>query len=429
MAVIKVDNDTTNNIGAFKEQAQNTVLEELGASFRLTAIYTLSELGLSSFPVTATNKVRKTDLRDRARALLEGTDCKQNNIDSAVARPISGTVAEVLKIWKTVLGGNISGLNPTTSILNLADSLAMLRFCFFVERQLHKRVTPADLFNNETPELQASLLDGQPMKDRDPSSTPATVPSTAKSLDAIEPTVKEVLTTHLNKINYNFDTHVEDVYCGIDAMDMFELNMTRPASDNLRLVCQTRHETTVANLRDCLSRCLIARPALRSIIVPLETGTTSPKVRHVVMKPTEQCMNTLIETVDALTVEDLQNLTTSKSHPHVQIGQACFRAQVFPLEGSERPGLYMAMNHAVFDATFVTTFFEDLDALLSNKATGLQCIPYSVFADMYHLQKDGALGQASKAYQLKKFQQLENVQVCLWPRSKGLGLLISDDEG
>ncbi|KAH0172870.1 hypothetical protein KCU67_g1543, partial [Aureobasidium melanogenum] len=258
VAVIKVDDDTTKNIDILKEQAQNVVLEDLGPSFRLTAVYTLSELGLSSVPVTATNKVRKTDLRDRVRALLGGIDCKQNKIDSAVTSPVSGTVAEVLKIWKTVLGGNTSGLDHTTSILNLADSLAILRFCFFVERQLGKRVTPADLFANETPELQASLLDDRPVKGRNPpSSDSALNPPIAKSLDSLDTSLKEVLTSHLEKMEYAFNTDVEDVYRGIDAMDIFELNMTRPASDNLRLLLSWDPTTA--------SRAQSSRPALESL--------------------------------------------------------------------------------------------------------------------------------------------------------------------
>lgn len=321
---------------------------------------------------------------------------------------------------------NSCELGDTTPVLNLADRLTLLRFCFYIERQLHKRITPADLLENDTPESQARFLDERLGSERD---APSNFGSTAKALVSIDPNVKKILNSHLERTEYNFDADVEDVYRGIDTMDTFELNTTRPASDNLRLLCRTRHETTTANFRDCLSRLVAAYAALRSFIVPLEADTTTPQVRHVVLKPSQRWMDTLIETTDAINVEELNNMVVDQSKPFAQLGQSSFRAQILPVKGSQRPSLFLAFHHAVFDAVFITKFFEDLDALLSNSATELRCICDSVFADIYHLHKSGAMGQASKTYQLNKFAQLDNIRPCLWPRSKGPGFLIGDDEG
>ena len=54
-----------------KQLAQNSVVAELGAAFRLTAVYTLSELGLNSFPMTATNKVRKAELQNKVQERMQ----------------------------------------------------------------------------------------------------------------------------------------------------------------------------------------------------------------------------------------------------------------------------------------------------------------------------------------------------------------------
>lgn len=431
VAVIKVDTSTTEELNELKEQAQNVVVDELGATFRLTAVYSLSELGFDSFPVTATNKVRKTELRERARELLQGGDKRQTNlVNTDVGSDRNRSVTDILEIWKIILGANMGGLDGTTSVLNLADSLALLRFCFYVEKRFGTRMAPADLFDLETPELQAKFLDSQSRNDLGKSSMKY-MKDRSMTEDSIrqDPGVEKILRSHVEEMGYDFETDVEDIYRGIDSVDTFELNTTRPASDNLRFVCQTRHETSIDHLRECVSKCLVDYAAWRSVIVPLEINTTSPKVRHVVMKPSQQWMNTLIKTVNAVNVEELHSMLEDPSKPYAQIGQPTFRAEIFPVNDSQRPGLFMAFNHAVVDAVLLSTFFGDLDALLSGRTADSQCIPYGVFADMYHLHKDGAVGMASKAYQLKKFDQLEAIEPCIWPRSKGPGFLVGDDRG
>lgn len=108
---MKLNEDTIEDVSALKEQARKAVLDDLGASLRLTATYTLSELGLSSFPMTATGKVRKIDLRHKAEALLQGGDKKQADADSAVtikksdARGSIGDLeedpwCELLRTWR-----------------------------------------------------------------------------------------------------------------------------------------------------------------------------------------------------------------------------------------------------------------------------------------------------------------------------------------
>jgi len=173
------------------------VLAELGSAFRLTAIFTLSELGLESFPMTATNKVRKAELQDRVREQMLSEREKSDSADKS-------TLATILKLWQQVLGAGPSDITPTTTVSQMADSLVLMRFCYLVERRLNKRMTPADVLENDTSQLQAALLDGRSANAKGNTSLDQST-YTASTIDQpwITEAIRSKLSTHL--ANMGFD--------------------------------------------------------------------------------------------------------------------------------------------------------------------------------------------------------------------------------
>jgi hypothetical protein len=408
-----------------KKLAQSSVVAELGTAFRLTATYTLSELGLSSFPMTATNKVRKAELQDKVREQM------QNDQNGSFSSNWS-TLESVMDTWQRVLATGPAEIAPDTSITQIADSLALMQFCSLIQRRLNKRLTPANVLDNETPRLQATLLDRQSSgAQQKPDHDISLIAPSAASLSWLTSDIRSKLETHIAGLGFDWDADVEAVYQGIDAMEMFDAPKCRPASHNLRWTWRAKQDMSPDHVLACLEKCLQNHASLRAVVIPLQDDTWYPSAPHVVLRSSEKWLDTLVQVVQPVdSVESLRAFAREPTLPFAEAGGPCLRAQVVPISGSERPGLVTTINHAVFDAISATAFFDDLEEILAGTLVEPRSlIPYSIFADMYHLHKDGASGQISKSYQLEKFQQLDSMEDCLWPPSKGPGLIIGDDAG
>ena len=210
---------------------------------------------------------------------------------------------------------------------------------------------------------------------------------------------------------------------------MFDAPKARPASHNFRWVWRAKLDASPEHISACLKKCLEAHAALRAVVVPLEDNTVFPFAPHVVLKSSDRWLDTLVLCVQPVEGDEaLHALTKDPKQPFAESGGPCFISQVIPVSGSSRPGIFFAINHAVFDATSLSLFFDDLDDLLAGRRESPQSwVPYSVFAEMYRLHRDGAAGQISKKYQRAKFQQLDNIETCLWPPAKGPGFMIGHD--
>jgi hypothetical protein len=423
-AILKLK-DASQDITTIKQSAQSSVLAELGSAFRLTAIYTLSELGLESFPMTATNKVRKADLQDRVREKLQPEQEKPGSSNQS-------TLAIILELWQQVLGAGPSDITSTTTVSQMADSLVLMRFCYLIERRLNKRLTPADVLENDTPRLQSALLGARSANTKANTSLDQSM-YTASTIDQpwITEPIRSKLSTHLTKMGYDWNEDVEAVYQGIPAIEMFDAPKARPASHNFRWVWRAKEETSPEHISACLKKCLEAHAALRAVVIPLQDDTVFPFAPHVVIKSSDRWLDAMVRCVQPVESDKaLYALTKDPNQPFAESGGPCFLSQIIPVSGSQRPGVFIAVNHAVFDATSLSLFFDDLEDLLSGaRETPQNWIPYSVFAEIYRLHRDGAAGQISKNYQLEKFLQLDNIEPCLWPPAKGPGFMIGHDEG
>lgn len=279
--------------------------------------------------------------------------------------------------------------------------------------------------------MQATLLDSySSIQDRDLKAAQLLPTTLTASQFWLTTSIRSKLVSHITELGFDWDADVEAVYEGIDSIEMFDAWKARPASSNFRWILRPKQDVSVEHISACLKKCLEAHSALRAIVVPLEHDTVFPSAPHV-LRSCDRWLDQLARVVELVdNVDSLQEFAQAPTSPFAHGGGPCFKAQVVPEAGSARPGLFLAVNHAVFDAVSTTQFLDDLAEMLAGTSTEPRTlVPYSVFANMYHLHKDGAAGKASTSYQMDKFQQLDGIEAYLWPPSKGPDLMIGDDAG
>jgi len=222
-------------------------------------------------------------------------------------------------------------------------------------------------------------------------------------------------------MGFDLNEDVEAAYQGIiPAIEMFDAPKVRPASHNFRWVWRVTEEVSPEHISTCLKKCLESHAALRAVVVPLEDDTVFPFAPHIVLKPSTRWLDMMVRCVRPVESDEaLHALAKDPKQPFAEACGPCFLSHIIPVSGSQRPGILIAVNHAVFDAFSITLFLGDLESLLAGtREIPQNRIPYSVFAEMYRLHRDGTAGQISKNCQLEKFRQREDVKPCLWPPAK-----------
>lgn len=377
---------------------------------------------METFPKTSTGKMRKVDLVKAVE------DKKPDQAEETVAR---STQDVLIQIWRRVLGAEACEIHADTLVSQIADSLVILRFCFHAEQEVGTRITAANVLEHETPRRQANFMDhksrpnrgsGQPVEEEQSSLVPS--PDESWITDDVRSRVSQALTA----LGFDPDADVESIYQTPTLMASSA--DARPCSTNFRWVWRPREDTSRAQIFDALSRCLIRHPNFRSIPIPMEDNTGRPRCLSVTVRPSQKFFDQMIQDSDPVkSPEQLYGKARDLRLPFAQLNEPPLRVQILPVKGSSRPGIVVSARHIAFDAMAMSFFFDELNARLAGQAIKTLPIPYNVFADMYRLHKDGAIAKASKQYQLKKLQQLKDVEDCLWPKLRGPGLMCGDDTG
>lgn len=418
--MIRVE-DVTKQSSDLKKRAQQLVLTTLGPVYALSSVHFLSELGYQEYPATATGKVRKTDLREKIRALPLRSESPVKHDSSS---------STIIGLWKEVLGLSIIDLNNSTPVSQFADSLVSLKFCLQVEKRLGKRMTPADLSEHDTPDAQARFLETQSRISADGSERNYIV-TLSRQGQPFSSDQSWIATEDLNrasscleKLGFNWDD-VESVYQPGGSMPMLMVSTTRKAAVNVRWAWRAREDIPIGRMMECLAWALKRHQALRVVLAPTKDGTSNPPVLHLAMKPNKKWFSSMMTESDAIREIDVAGLVQSLAMPCGTVGGSALQVRVLPVIGSSKPVLFIAANHAVFDAFSFGHFKEDLERCLSNQHTeDSSWIPYSTFADMYRLYESSGLGQKNIAYHVTKLRtQLRNAEPCLWPPLKGPGLM------
>ena len=405
-----------------KATLRETIIRNLGAGYALAGVFTLEDLGLDNFPLTASGKIRKAELKTLVNQHLQKLEQKTTNNKQI---PVMDQLTE---IWGHILGHSVDTITLS------ADSLSIMRFCYEVEKVCGKRISPAEVYENPTIQEQAHLLgskkdtvkksgiqirqsDGPPSL-RDMIPTFGDVASAEKAEELVKPALEE--------FDLTWQDDVEDVYRNNDVIRDFWSSSQRAASFNIRWVYEIE-DVTVTRLRPALEEALIRHSTLRSICVELEDKMPI----HVIIRPTKRWFDQCITVgQDVNTINDVRALI-----PDMHLGFAgpsapLFRARIHPIKDTGTLGFVMSVHHSTYDAFSMSAFLQDFDALLNNETNKLESrIPFKLYTDTYHMHKHGPAGLEAVRYSVNRLKGIKKYTKALWPTQKGPEWFTGDDSG
>ena len=417
-------------VSNLKAALRDLVVAKLGTSFALAGVYTLADLGIDDFPILASGKVHKKDLKARVMEHLS-----QLQLEKSQASRAYPMLSQVKDVWAQLLGRLPENVESSMSATEVADSLTIMRFCYDVEKQTGKRLSITEVLENPTVDLQARLLrekDRNRVGDNVPKARQSSGPPSTKDMVFTNGDSLKVAQTArcahspLKALHLTWHEDVEDAYQNTDAMRSHWSNRQRPASFNIRWAMRVKR-ANVARVRWALEQALSRHATLRSIIIYLEDGTPI----HLVIRPSKQWYDRCIEQGGPVpTAEQVCRLLGRMDLGFGGPPAPLFRGYMMPIESSGEIGLILSINHPAYDAFSLGMFFEDLDLLLQDDTPVLEDrVPFKLFADTYYLHQGGAAARASIDLQVKRLKGISKLSQALWPVAQGPEWLHGNDTG
>jgi hypothetical protein len=423
IAVLEVSNQN-DDIPELKKQVLKRVEQSLGISFRPAKVYTVQDLGLDAFPKTANGKLYKQGLRE----LLAKTSDRSDQKDDAK----TDTVQQVIGLWQELTSADADTLHAHSSMADFVDSLLIIRFCYDVEKKLGRKISFAQVVENETPAKQAAILD------QSKAHTDAEDDGGIRSLisessrfsddDFPGPEREAVLKEHLQSMGLDWDHDVEDVFQPQDSTRIFWASMARSNSSNHRFLFRLKGlSSRVQDVEKAVKATLEIHPSFRVVMVPFvaEEGVTD--MLHVVIK-TESLPQTWCVQSDPVDHEALIPMSRDLKLPLVGPWRPACRIQITPIKDSDDVALFMFTHHQILDGLTMEMFLRNLRAALSSQTSEISHpIPNRIFADLYRSHKGGSRGRRSLEYQLNKLKALPASDEAFWPPLKAPGLFIGHE--
>ena len=405
-----------------KDTLQATIIRDLGTEYALADVFTLGDLGLECFPLTASGKVRKAELKTLVEQYLQKLEQQRTNDKGT---PMGDQLTE---IWAHILG------HSADNIILSADSLSVMRFCYEVEKVYGKRLSPAEVYENQTIQEQARLLGSkestlknsgiQIMQSDGPPSPRDMIPTFGDIASAEK--AEELVKPALGDFDLTWKDDVEDVYRNNDVIRDFWSSSQRAASSNIRWAYEIK-EVSVDMLRQALEEALMRHSTLRSICVELEDKMPI----HVIIRPTKRWFDRCITVGQGVnTINDVRALI-----PDMQFGFAgpsapLFRAMIMPIKDTSTLGFVMSVHHSTYDAFSMSAFLQEFDGILNNNTNKLNGrVPFKLYADMYHMHKHGPAALDAVRYSVNRLKGIKKYEKALWPTQNGPEWLTGDDSG
>ncbi|KAL9041246.1 MAG: hypothetical protein Q9214_004174, partial [Letrouitia sp. 1 TL-2023] len=418
-----------NQTSELKSKLRQLVNRELGTSFALGDVFTLKELDLEDFPYTASGKVRKTVLKAQVEAYTHKIEQQEKHLKQ------NSLLGQITDVWSRVLGLPVDKIGPSTSVVDLADSLTIMRLCYEIEKFCGKRISISDIQQNETLLKQAQLLESRESSMEDnalPVNPTRLGPPSVQEIahvfgDLFSPNkVSELAEPALEALNLNWQDDVEDIYRNNDMIMGFWSGQQRPASANIRWAIQTT-TSDPSRLRTALETALTRHSTFRSICVEAEDCLSI----HLIIRPSQRWFDQCIDEIGRVsTVDDLRGLAPDMSLKFATRPGPLFHASIVPIESTERLGMLMSVHHSTYDAFSFSTFMQDLDAILGNDKDRLRnLIPFKLYADMYQLHKQGPAAKNAIRYSTRRLEGISSYSKAFWPPKKSAEWFIGCDHG
>ena len=429
VAIIKSLSDKIQS-SDLKSVLHQIVLRELGTSYAVAEVFTLGELGLNDFPLTASGKIIKHELRSYVVEHLSQLDRQRRVAQSA------STLGQIKGIWGRLLGVSLESLDQSISVTEVADSLTIMRFSYEVEKQLGKRLSLPEIFNNATLEQHAQLLDSKektrqydtmPWETRISSGAPSSQDMVFTSGDPLEATrIANLVKPTLDALHLTWDEDVEDVYQNTDTMRVHYSTRRRPISSNLRWAYKYKN-MDITQFRQALEKTLSRHTTFRSLLVETDDGAPI----HVIIRPSKQFYDQCIkEGTEVTTVDRVRHLLGSMDMGFAGPTGPLFRALIVRMEDPGEFGLLLTIHHSTFDAFSLAMFSEDFRLALNQGTPTLQSrVPFKFFADAYYLHQNGTAAARDVRYQVDRLKGIWKMSKALWPVANGPEWFTGSDSG
>ena len=443
--VAVVQSDLSDTQAEFVKSLPNIVIQQLGPTFALDQVIALQDLGLQDFPQTTSGKTNKVALAAAVREYRDqesfsfDPETNLTRVDSTEMLDTRAVMqALVVDVWSQILGIAKQDLMPHTSVATLADSLTMMQARRLFRKAHGLEISLPQILQNPTIDGQAEFLSKakEPQAGKlTPMSSRVEAPSAFDMIEACGDLIKaqqiqQYATPVLARYGLDWHRDVEDVVPTFDVLANM-VTARRRLRSSLRRDAFWVPGISFEQMTSVLQRALAAHSVLRSLWFPSSANSVS----MLTVRPTERCWNTFIDTSGHVvdTPEQLSSIWSGDPKRDLCDAQkgpgALFRAVVFRIRSQpEASGFIYSSNHAAFDATSLSYFWETIESLLSAKEV-IPRVNYKLWADSLYLGRNGPYAQAGAAYFGKKLKGFAEYEQSMVPRPKAPCFLEGDDFG
>ena len=346
----------------------------------------------------------------------------------------NANVKNCIEMWARLLRQPPSALHPSTDIVAWADSITLMRFQSLILRNFGMKISLQILINCRTIENQAHAL-GE--KTFSPEVAVASLSTRkgppgmlemahAHGIPARIEQLKAAANPILDSLGLSWDRDVENVIPLYDFGHIL-VRCKRLRSWSLRFAIIAK-SADANKLQNCFKLVVARHALLRAVAFRSDPET----LVHLAMRPNESWFKVAL--TGGYAVETPEDLLTFKMNDdkldHAAAPGPLFRAMVVHVQSTGTAGLVYNGQHSILDALTMQSFMEDLDVCLEHGVGHLpQRPPYKLFADMYHLHRDGVLAQINVDYHVSRLRGISSLGDCFWPRRRAPHWFKGDDSG
>ena len=414
------------------ESMHRLVSSELGLANIPTTYLTLQDLGLTSFPMTVSGKVRKVELR---QAVLKHLSDKERLNDEANSENAHGqleTQQGLIRILASLLGQSEDTVPLERPVHELLDSVNILRLQALVRKGLNKDVAMRDILTATgirllSQKLRTSqIISSESLGSSDRTGPPGPNDMVHTHGDASRTSrTRELAASALQRIGMQWDD-VEDIMpLSGDQVQEFEV------PGKMAWVVRSSYVARDANttkMHKAVESALARWSIFRSIAIKLDDTPL-----FVTVRASTKWYNTIITDVrDLETPQDLCTLVlqdSSKNSVNAKNGDPLIRFAIANIKSTGTAGVMMLSNHLAFDAISAAAFRQELEVLLDGEAVTEPRVPYKMFADMHYQYSTSLNAQLAIAFHSTRLRGIGYLRDRCWPPQRSRGWIIGDWEG
>ncbi|TGO23297.1 hypothetical protein BPAE_0137g00170 [Botrytis paeoniae] len=417
-----------------KAHMTKAIVENLSQTYALHSIITLDDLNLKAFPMTATGKIRKVELKDIVNKYFATiSEAKKTN-------PSGKSIAQLRGIWAELMNATPDDIPVEDDVTNLADSITRLRFCKILWTRLGQRLYLPDLEKNNTIEQQTKLLierschgdssaffpenvtfiEGQSNPTASNQSCRKGPHSQGGNMRQHHHTLTETTDAALQKFGLTWENDIEDVLAIKDTFQEFAKGQ-RPQSYRHRIAFEIKDRNS-SQIRAVLEKSLLTRPVLRTVLVEVSGAAAV----HAVLLSSQAVYDILTSQKSLSHESEIQEYLVDDSEQNFE--GRMFQAIITDVEGKDTSALILTLNHSVFDALFAYGWYNDLDMFIQNpKAATTLGTPFRLFADMYQQYQDSLLALPDVNFHVRRLRGIPRFTEALWPPKRAPGWMVGND--